>query len=74
MDQLLVPVSLDPLHQGVDLKLLLLADRSLIFVSGAINRFLVLLDFVYFHLVCEDPEVVCLRVFFDGEVSLFLSS
>lgn len=74
MDQLLVPISLDPLHQGVYLKLLLLADRPLVFVSGVINRFLVLLDFVYFHLVCEDPEVVCFGVFFDGKVSLFLGS
>ena len=74
MNQLFIPVSLDPLHQGVDLKLLLLADRSLVFVCGLVDRFLVFLDFVYFHLVCEDPEVVCLRVFFDGEVTLLLGS
>lgn len=74
MNQLFIPVSLDPLHQGVDLKLLLLADRSLVFVCGLVDRFLVFLDFFYFHLVREDPEVVCLRVFFDGEVTLFLGS
>lgn len=74
MNQLFVPVSLDPLHQGVNLKLLLLADLSVVFVGAPINRFLMLLDFLNFHLVCEEPVVVCFRVFFDGEVSLFLGS
>lgn len=74
MDKLFVPISLDPLHQRINLKLLLLPNGSLILVCRIIYRFLMFLDFFYFHLVGEYSKIVRFSIFFDREVSLLLGS
>lgn len=67
MDQLLVAIALDPLHQGGDL--LLLDDHQLLVLALnlAVDLLLMLLNLRYLERVCLISELVCLVVLFKSE-------
>lgn len=72
MNQLLVAISLDPLHERIYLKLLVLFQFFFLSFNFHIDLLLMLLNFQYLKLICLLTERVRFHVLFHEEVSALL--
>ena len=68
MDQLLVTVALNSLHQGIHLLLLNGHELFVLFLNLPINLLLMILDLGNLQRICLISKLVSLAVFFLGEV------